>query len=279
MDVNSQKDNQSIWLRFVKGMFIGSGFILPGVSGGALAAIFGMYERIISFLANMTKNFKEDVLFFLPVGFGALTGIAILSWGVSYLLGSFETIVVWFFIGAIVGTAPSLWKEAGKHGRKQKDIITLFISFIVGFIILAFGKQLFSGNIDANFISWLICGGLIALGVLIPGMSPSNFILYMGLYEAMADGFKTLDLTVIFPIGIGGLITVLLLAKLIENIFETHYSIFFHFIVGIVLASTLMIIPLNYAGFSFFQYLMCFIMLLLGTALGWWMSNLEEEYT
>ena len=61
--------NKSDWfLRFIKGMFIGSGFILPGVSGGALAAVFGIYERIISFLAHITKNFKENVLFFIPVG-------------------------------------------------------------------------------------------------------------------------------------------------------------------------------------------------------------------
>ena len=54
--------NKSDWfLRFIKGMFIGSGFILPGVSGGALAAVFGIYERIISFLAHITKNFKENV--------------------------------------------------------------------------------------------------------------------------------------------------------------------------------------------------------------------------
>ncbi|MEL5939996.1 DUF368 domain-containing protein, partial [Tetragenococcus halophilus] len=74
-------------LRFVKGMFIGSGFILPGVSGGALAAIFGIYERIIGFLAHITRNFKENVLFFLPVGLGGLTGIFILSFAVSFLLG------------------------------------------------------------------------------------------------------------------------------------------------------------------------------------------------
>ncbi|EPM6810198.1 undecaprenyl phosphate translocase family protein, partial [Enterococcus hirae] len=65
------KDSGKDWLlRFVKGMFIGSGFILPGVSGGALAAVFGIYERLISFLAHLTRNFKENVLFFLPVGLG-----------------------------------------------------------------------------------------------------------------------------------------------------------------------------------------------------------------
>ena len=60
-----EKGTREWFLRFVKGMFIGSGFILPGVSGGALAAIFGIYERIISFLAHITKDFKENVRFFL----------------------------------------------------------------------------------------------------------------------------------------------------------------------------------------------------------------------
>lgn len=100
--LDKQKKND--WfLRFIKGMFIGSGFILPGVSGGALAAIFGLYERMIAFLANVTKDFKKNVLFFLPVGIGALAGIVVLSFGVSYLLGNFETIILWFFIGCIVG--------------------------------------------------------------------------------------------------------------------------------------------------------------------------------
>ena len=86
MEKRQKMENQKVgyttkdWmLRFVKGMFIGSGFILPGVSGGALAAVFGMYERLISFLAHLTNNFKENVLFFLPVGLGGVTGIFLLS--------------------------------------------------------------------------------------------------------------------------------------------------------------------------------------------------------
>lgn len=265
-------------LRFVKGMFIGSGFILPGVSGGALAAIFGIYERIIRFLANITKNFKENMLFFIPVGLGGLTGIVILSFGVSFLLGNFETIILWFFVGCIVGTAPALWKEAGKKGRSHVDSIILGVSFLLGLALLFVGKQSFSGAIAPSFMAWFTSGALIALGVLIPGLSPSNFIVYMGLYTAMADGFKSLDLTVIIPIGIGGLVTVVLLSKVIEKIFEQFYSYFFHFIVGIVLASTIMIIPLNYVGFSVLDYLLCAVMLVLGTALGMWMTQLEEKY-
>ncbi|MEK0152348.1 DUF368 domain-containing protein [Tetragenococcus halophilus] len=264
-------------LRFVKGMFIGSGFILPGVSGGALAAIFGIYERIIGFLAHITRNFKENVLFFLPVGLGGLTGIFILSFAVSFLLGSYASIILWFFVGCIVGTVPALWNEAGKKGRSKREIIILSISFIVATIFLWKGAGLFT-EVPQNTWTWMLAGFLIALGVIVPGLSPSNFLIYMGMYKAMADGFKILDLSVIIPIGIGGIITALSLSKVIDYIFSKAYPQLFHFIMGVVFASTIMIIPTDYTGFGLLSYSACVVMLVLGVLLGAWMSRLEERY-
>lgn len=266
------------WLRLVKGLFLGSGFIIPGISGGALAAIFGIYQRIIVFLANITENFKENVRFFLPVGIGAVISIVILSWGVSYLLGNFATVILWFFVGCIVGTVPSLWREAGKEGRDKKDYIITLLSMLFGLAVLKYGNTLFDGSVTPSFGIWIVCGVLISLGMLIPGLSPSNFIVYMGLYKTMADGFKTIDMSVIIPIVIGALLTIASLSKVINHIFETHYASFFHFIFGVVIASTIMIVPTDYTGFTLFQYGMCVLLLVLGTLLGWWMAQLEEKY-
>ncbi|MDT2813546.1 DUF368 domain-containing protein [Vagococcus carniphilus] len=275
MEKTSSKD----WiLRFVKGMFIGSGFILPGVSGGALAAIFGIYERIISFLAHITKNFKENVLFFLPVGLGGLTGVFLLSFGVSFLLGEFETIILWFFVGCIVGTVPSLWKEAGKKGRNKVDTIIMGVTFVLALLFLLYGETLFDGQVEQNTWTWMMAGGLIGLGLIVPGLSPSNFLVYMGMYKAMSDGIKTVDFGVIVPIAIGGLVTVLALSKVMDYIFSIAYSKLFHFILGVVFASTIMIVPKDYTGFSLMEYGLCFLMLIGGTLLGSWMSRLEEKY-
>lgn len=265
-------------LRFVKGMFIGSGFILPGVSGGALAAVFGIYERIISFLAHLTKNFKENVLFFIPVGLGGVTGVFLLSFVVSFLLGTYETPILWFFVGCIIGTVPSLWKEAGKKGRNNTDVIVMIITFIIGLIFLAFGEKLFHGAVDQNFFTWMIAGFLIGLGMIVPGLSPSNFLVYMGMYKAMADGFKDGNLGVIVPLAIGGLICVLGLSKVMDFIFQKSYAKLFHFILGIVFASTIMIVPKDYSGFGIGGYLACVLLTIGGALLGWWMSNLEEKY-
>lgn len=272
-----EKGTRDWLLRFVKGMFIGSGFILPGVSGGALAAIFGIYERIISFLAHITKNFKENILFFLPIGLGGVTGVFLLSFGVSFLLGTYEVMIMWFFVGCIVGTIPALWKEAGREGRSNRDLIILVVSFIAGYLFLWQGSSLFS-EVQQNFWTWMIAGGLIGLGMIVPGLSPSNFLIYMGMYKAMSDGIKELNFSVILPIGIGGIVTVLGLSKIMDYIFSKAYAQLFHFILGIVFASTVMIIPTDYAGFTGMGYVASFFLLLGGIALGAWMSRLEEKY-
>lgn len=265
------------FLLFIKGMFIGSGFILPGVSGGALAAVFGIYERIISFLAHITQDFKKNVLFFLPVGLGGITGVFLLSFAVSYFLGAYETYILWMFIGCILGTIPALWEQAGKKGRSNGHIVILILTFIVALVFLTYGETLFGGGVTQNFGTWMIAGALIGLGVIVPGLSPSNFLVYMGMYKSMADGIKTLDMMVLIPLALGGIACVLLLAKLMDYIFSKAYAGLFHFILGVVFASTVMIIPRNFNYLSL-GTILCAIMCAAGAALGYWMSMLEKKY-
>ena len=277
--MEKEKFDLKNWLlRFVKGMFIGSGFILPGVSGGALAAVFGIYERIISFLAHLTKNFKENVLYFIPVGLGGLTGVFLLSFAVSFLLGSYTTIILWLFVGCILGTIPALMREAGKKGRNQTDKIIMGVTFVVALVLLIFGQKNFGGQVDQNFFTWLLAGALIGLGIIVPGLSPSNFLVYMGMYKAMSDGIKTLDFGVMVPLALGGIVCVLALSKVMDYIFSIAYSKLFHFILGVVFASTIMIVPLDYTGVSAFGFVMCAVLCVAGAALGWFMSSLEDKY-
>ncbi len=88
------------WIsKIIKGIVIALGFILPGISGGVLAAILGIYERMIRFLAHPFKNLKEDILFFLPVAIGMLLGIGLFSYPIEYLLEHYQVYVLWSFAG------------------------------------------------------------------------------------------------------------------------------------------------------------------------------------
>lgn len=275
------------FLRFIKGAIIGLGFILPGVSGGVLAAIFGLYERMLSFMAHLSKNFKENILYFLPVGIGGIVGIGLLSAPLEYLLKHFQVIVLWAFAGAIIGTLPALFKESEqKKKRDTIDIAWLTGTLILGGLFLYFLPKIF-GTIPANFGTFILAGALIALGVLVPGLSPSNLLLILGLYSPMLNGFKNFDLLGVFlPIAIGGLAAMLIFSKTMEHLLNTQHSRVYHFIIGLVIASTLLILIPNPAGAESISYsgitpiivIISLIFFGLGTWLGLWMSKLEEKY-
>ena len=263
-------------LRFVKGLLIGSGFILPGVSGGALAAVFGIYERIISFLAHITRDFKKNALYLIPIGLGGVAGIFLFSFIVSFFFGAFEVQILWFFVGCILGTIPSLWKQAGKKGRGARHIAIMAFSFALSFVFMLYGERIFSGGVPQNSATWTLAGALIGLGIIVPGLSPANFLVYMGMYKAMADGIKGLDFAIIIPIALGAVLTVLLLSKLMDYAFKKAYSGLFHGILGVVLTSTIMIIPRNY-NYLNPGVLICLLLCAAGAALGWWMCTLEKR--
>jgi putative membrane protein len=264
-------------LRLLKGMLIGTGFILPGISGGALAAVFGLYERIIGFIAHITKNFWQNVLFFVPVGIGMLAGIVILSRPLSFFLENYEVFVLWFFVGAIIGTLPEMWKKAGEQGRSVKHIIIMLATLVLGLLFLLFAEKMFSGQFPLNTFTWFAAGAIIALGILIPGMSPSNFLVYFGMYKPMVDSFKNLDITVLVPLFAGLVICIILLSKAVDLLINKAYSGLFHFILGIVVASTFMIVPTNY---NYLQAgsIICALSCVAGIVVAYYMCLLGNKY-
>jgi len=276
------EQRQNWFLRFFKGVIIALGFILPGVSGGVLAAILGLYERMLRFLANMRENFKENVLFFLPVGIGGIVGIGLLSGPLEYLLEHHNLIVLWGFSGAIIGTLPSLVKESTRrHRRDGIDYLWFGAALIGGFLFLYHLGDIF-GVIYASFFGFVVAGALIALGILVPGLSPSNLLLVMGLYDPMLDGFRDFDLAGTFlPIALGGFIAMLLFSKLMEMLITRFHSRVYHFIIGLVFSSTALIIlpPVaHYRGATNMTYVLAGALFLVGVFLGSWMSNLEDKY-
>lgn len=281
------KTTDTFWKRFFKGVVIALGFILPGVSGGVLAAILGIYERLLGFMAHFRRNFKRDFWYFVPVGLGGIVGIALLSAPLEYLLAHAQVIILWGFAGAIIGTLPALMKTATSRApRDWLDGVWFFGTFIISAGLLYFMSELF-GTLPANFGGFIVAGALITLGVLVPGLSPSNLLLILGLFTPMLTGFKRLDIVGVYlPIAIGGILAMALFSKLMDHLLVKFHSRVYHFILGIVLASTMLILipnpyaaeSISYAHATLSTYLFSAIALAVGIALGYWMSALESKY-
>ena len=148
------------------------------------------------------------------------------------------------FIGLITGMLPSLFREAGEQGRTKGSYISLIVCMCLIFAILI-GLQMTSMEVRPNFFWYLFCGFCLALSVIAPGMSFSTLLMPLGLYTPFVDGIGHFDLGILIPAGIGALVTVICLAKAINALFDNFYSLAFHGIIGIVIAATVMIIPVS----------------------------------
>lgn len=284
------KDSPQKWfIRFLKGMAVGIGAILPGLSGGVLAVIFNIYDPLLKFLGNMKRHFKENVLYFIPVGVGGALGVILFSLFVEQAFGKYAAQFTCLFIGFVAGTFPSLFKTAGKEGRHNSDWLTLIVSAIGIFFVMLMGSASLTA-VQPSFMAWIFSGILIGLGVIVPGMSPSNFLIYFGLYDKMAAGISALDFGVIIPLGIGVLACVIMFAKLANWLFGKFYSKMYHFILGMVVGSSFAIFPttvfpsltlegLNASGLTFTTALIfSVVMFILGTIFSYWFSKVEDKY-
>ena len=231
-----------VLFRVIQGAVIGLGAVLPGISGGVLCVVFGIYKPIMELLSHPLKNFKTHVPKLLPVIVGLGVGFMGIANLLSFFLEKYPAPSVCLFVGLIVGMMPSLFREAGEKGRSQGSFISMGIAMVAVFALLL-GLQFSSVRITPNFAWYLFCGFCLALSVIAPGMSFSTLLMPLGLYTPFVDGIGHLNMGVLLPGGLGALITVILLAKAVNALFERYYSLAFHAIIGIVIAATAMIIP------------------------------------
>ena len=230
--------------RIFQGALIGLGAVLPGISGGVLGVIFGIYKPIMELLAHPFKNFKTHVPPLIPVFIGGVIGFLGVANILSFFLEKYPAPSVCVFIGLITGMLPSLFREAGEQGRSRSSFVSMFVCMVVIFAVLI-GVELFSIDVKPNFAWFLFCGFCLALSVIAPGMSFSTLLMPLGLYQPFVDGIGHFDMGILIPGGIGAVATVICLAKAINALFDHYYSIAFHGIIGIVIAATIMTIPFS----------------------------------
>lgn len=230
-----------IW--FLEGAVVGFGAIMPGINGGALCVAFGMYQPLIGILSdpkeNIRKHWKMICVFVIGggAGFIGLSGLA------AWLMARNSQAVTCAFVGFILGTLPELWKDAGKEGRKYPSIVAMLGGFgaMLGLLILLKGSAAFV--IQANIWGFFLCGILWGLSFVVPGLSSSTLLLFFGLYQPMLDGIARLSPGVILPLAAGAFLCLLILSKAVNAAFQKYNSVISHCILGIVVATTVMIVP------------------------------------
>ena len=275
---NAKPNTLVDWVpRLVKGFIVGFGAITPGLSGGVLAVILGIYEPIMRFLGNLKDRFLKRLLYFIPVGIGGMAGVIIFSKVVADSLERNKAPFIWLFLGFIAGTLPSLIKNAGSRGRKTWHYLVLVGVAAAMVAFLLWMRTITNVSLPQTIFSWLLAGLLIGLGIIVPGLSPSNFLMYMNLYEPMSRGIGNLNLGVILPVTVGVLASVLLFARFVSKVFDKAYGLMYNIIIGTVVGSSVAIAIIEGPAVPS-QYLVCILAFILGAAASYALSRIDEKH-
>lgn len=242
-------------LNIFKGVFIGAGAILPGISSGVLCVILGIYEELISRVLHFFKNFKENVLFFLPLIIGTGISIIFISKILLFLLENYSIPTSYCFIGLILGCVPAVFKYANHTSNYEKNNIFLkylFLVFTFCFSIYLIALEYKTNtlnelNTNTSFIELFKSGFLMSAGVVIPGISNTVILMLLGTYNLYLGALSSLNLNILIPMGIGLLVGGFLFLKIIEFLFLKFKTYTYYGIIGFTLGSIFVLFP----GFNF----------------------------
>lgn len=238
-------------LKMLFGALIGIGAVLPGVSGGVLCVIFGIYPVVMDLISHPFSKFFEKMKILWPYGIGFVVGF----WGIAKILdavfATYENAAICLFVGLVLGMLPSLFVFSERRGDRIKNCLSLIISCAM-VLSLLLALHLWRVDITPDFFWYVICGVAIAISVIAPGMSFSTLLMPLGLYAPFVNGIGNLDLSVMIPVALGAVVTFFALARLISTIFDKHYSVAQSAVIGIVIGATVTIIP--YSSFFLGAY-------------------------
>lgn len=245
----------------LKGIMIGIANVIPGVSGGTMAVSLGIYDKLIGAISNLLNDWKQSVRTLLPLVIGGGIGIVGFTYAIEYLLSHYPFVTCMAFVGLILGGLPILFQALRKELRAKKTSIGVsgILAFILFFALCAFLPMLkdkkdvlTSFTVTPFTMMTLFVIGIIASATMvIPGVSGSMVMMILGYYYAIIntikgflDSLKALDMAglvngacLLVPFGIGVLLGIFLIAKLITFLFERFGIQTYCAILGLILAS------------------------------------------
>lgn len=237
---------------FLKGMVIGVANIIPGVSGGTMMVVMGIYDRMIESISMLRKKFKQSALFLLPLLLGAGAGIWLFSSGIAYMLTNHQVITNFFFIGLIVGSIPMVFQKATESEFKKRNLIPFVITLavmIATLLISPVDSTEIIRTLDAvQFIRLTLFAAFAATAMIIPGISGSFVMMMLGVYGSIVTAVSEFNIPLLIPIGLGVVIGIVGGAKVIHLMLKRFPQAMYFGILGFVVGSVPAIFP---EGFRF----------------------------
>lgn len=274
--------------KLLQGMVVGIANIIPGVSGGTMMVAMGLYDKLIHAITHLKSEFKNSMKLLIPIFIGAGIAIVALSRLFEFLLEYYPIPTNFAFCGLIAGSLPFIFKKVKGHTVTAGKIIAFLIFFAIVILMAVMGET--SGNAAdvsfgvVNVVKLLFVGIIAAATMVVPGVSGSMMLMLLGYYDTILKTINNfidaliafnisqlaIQCSVLIPFGIGVVLGIFLIAKLIEFIFSKAEIHAYYAIIGLILASPIAILlKTDWSDFS----IVMFAVGIVAFAAGWFAAS------
>lgn len=243
------------FILMLKGIAMGIGNAIPGVSGGTIAVVTKIFDRLMEAITPNIKKLLKNMPFLIPVGLGMVIGIFCTA---KLLDGLFENYFVptqLFFMGLILGSLPTVLRECKKEKKKISPINLIpFLAGVIFMIALLFtseDKSMFTADAAMTIrdvVLYIIMGFIAAVAMIIPGVSGSMIMKVFGAYDSVIHAVSELDIAVLAVFAIGAVLGLFTAVKVIDTVLKKYRQGTYCLIIGLIIGSVPHIYP---EGFRF----------------------------
>ncbi|MBP1992096.1 DUF368 domain-containing protein [Paenibacillus eucommiae] len=236
------------WNNLWRGAMMGVTDIIPGISGGTIAIVLGIYEDTINSINQLfSTSWKKSLSFLIPLGIGLLAAIFSAARVISWLLEVYTQQTYFFFIGLILGIAPYLLQKVSYRTTfKAHHYLILLVSLVIVSVLGTMGErsnEVLEMTSFMDYITLFFIGWIASTALVLPGVSGSFMMLLLGYYETIIHGVKTLDIAIIIAVGIGVAFGIIVTSKLISYLLHRFTTVVYAAVVGLVVGSAYVIFP------------------------------------
>lgn len=237
------------WKNIYRGLIMGISDLIPGVSGGTIAVVLGIYDRLLEAISGFfSREWKRHIGFLVPLAAGMGAAILALSRVIKYLLEHHYEPTQFFFIGLIVGVLPFIVKQSGaKRNFTARHLVVLLIAAAVvasmAFIPADEAAAPITSLTFPTFIGLFLSGWLASMAMLLPGISGSFILLLLGVYSTAIHALSDLNIALIATIGAGVIIGFIVSSKAIRYLLSRFPHMTYAVIIGMIVGSVVVVFP------------------------------------
>lgn len=236
--------NRSVFT-VIKGMIVGGTMLVPGVSGGSMAMILGIYDKLVSSVSSFAKHKRESLIFLGQFSLGGGLGMLLFARPILGLIERFPMPMLYFFLGAVAGGVPLILREAKVTSFSFREPAWLALGLLAVFGISCLPEGLFAAEMAgaAGFLFLMAAGVAAAAALVLPGISVSYLFLVLGIYDELMCSISTLRLSFLVPLALGLLLGVVLTTRVLETAMNRHPQPTYLMILGFVFGSMAEVFP------------------------------------